>query len=269
MIGQSFFLDNKCVASCPNSSFSDSVNQCNLCQNPCQTCEGAVNNCTSCISGYELTDGKCKNTSLFFTRYYFFFSGAAVVLSILVLLIKACACETKWVDGTIALISIPEIGGWAFLLFLYVMYTTYFHILILAAAVGVHVILNVAYGITHQKMIIHQSGETYKTLILDYHCWNTFSIVISFVLSFKFHLIQMSHFGGNLALSGDWPNEVWGLWNMMSITYIISCYLILMGSSVYFVVMNMDRMEEWIWNMSIDIAGISTYMTFLLLISSC
>ncbi len=79
----------------------------------------------------------------------------------------------------------------------------------------------------------------------------------------------MSHFGGNNALSGDWPKEVWGVWNMISITYIISCYFILMGSSAYFVVSNMNRMDEWIWNMTLDIAGISTYMTLLLLISSC
>jgi hypothetical protein len=84
-------------------------------------------------------------------------------------------------------------------------------------------------------MIIHQSGSKYKELVLDYHCWNTVSIVLSFGLTFKFHLLQMSQFGGAHALSGDWSYEVWGVWNMMSITYLISCYTIMMGSCAYFI----------------------------------
>jgi len=79
----------------------------------------------------------------------------------------------------------------------------------------------------------------------------------------------MSHFCGSKALSGNWSHEVWGVWNMIAVTYIISCYILLMGSSAYFTLENMDRMDEWIWNATIDVAGLSTYVVLLLLISTC
>lgn len=79
----------------------------------------------------------------------------------------------------------------------------------------------------------------------------------------------MSHFGGATALSGNWSGEIWGIWNMISVTYIISCYSILMGSSAYFVLTNMDRMNEWIWWATVDVGALSTYITLLLLISTC
>lgn len=152
-----------------------------------------------------------------------------------------CCCKTKLLESTIALVSIPEILAWGALLYLYYNQTSFFHIITLAAALGVHVVLNIIYGLTHQKMIIHQGGAKYRELVLNYHCWNTFSIVAAFLVSFKFHFIQMSHFGGYHALSGDWPHEVWGVWNMISITYIISCYSIFMGSGAYFCLQNIDR----------------------------
>ena len=79
----------------------------------------------------------------------------------------------------------------------------------------------------------------------------------------------MSNFGGAEALSGNWSGEIWGVWNMISVTYIISCYSILMGSSAYFCLTNMDRMNEWIWWGTVDVAGLSTLITVLLLVSTC
>jgi hypothetical protein len=87
------------------------------------------------------------------------------------------------------MISIPEIVSWGALFYLYIQETTFFHILLLGCACGVHIVLNFIYGLTHQKMIIHQSDPHYKQLVLDYHCWSTFSIVIAFLINFKFHLI--------------------------------------------------------------------------------
>ena len=31
----------------------------------------------------------------------------------------------------------------------------------------------------------------------------------------------------------------------------------------------MDRQEEWIWNASLDVAGLSTYIALLLIIQAC
>lgn len=79
----------------------------------------------------------------------------------------------------------------------------------------------------------------------------------------------MSNFCGAKALSGNWSGEIWGIWNMISVTYIISCYGILMGSGAYFCLSNMDRMNEWIWWATVDVAGLSTVITLLLLVSTC
>lgn len=79
----------------------------------------------------------------------------------------------------------------------------------------------------------------------------------------------MSNLGEADALSGVWTYEVWSVWNMISVTYIISCYTVFMGSSAYFVLANMDRSTEWIWKATIDVAGLSTFMVILLIISAC
>jgi len=79
----------------------------------------------------------------------------------------------------------------------------------------------------------------------------------------------MSNLGESEALGGVWSPDVWGVWNMISITYIISCYTIFMGSSAYFVLNNMSRSNEWIWKATIDVAALSTFMMILLIISAC
>lgn len=53
------------------------------------------------------------------------------------------------------MIAVPEMVGWVFLVYLYVNEASFFHIMIVSAAAGMHIILNIIYGFTHQKMIIH------------------------------------------------------------------------------------------------------------------
>ena len=114
-----------------------------------------------------------------------------------------------------------------------------------------------------------ESSASYKALILEYHCWSTFAIVVAFLMSFKFHLIQMSDMGGALALGGEWSHDVWGIWNMISVTYMISCYTVFMGSNAYFILKHMTMMEDWIWLVTCDAAIMSTWVFILLLIASC
>jgi hypothetical protein len=169
----------------------------------------------------------------------------------------------------LALIAIPEIVAWGFLFYMYFTRTTIFHIITLGGAMGIHIVLNIIYGMTHQKLILEESSASYKALILEYHCWSTFSIVIAFLFSFKFHLIQMSDMGGARALGGEWSHEVWGIWNMISVTYMISCYSIFMGSNAYFLLSNMSLMDDWIWLGTCDVAIMSTWVFILLMIASC
>ena len=76
-------------------------------------------------------------------------------MCIFVLLIKCCSCKTKLIQSFIAMIAVPEMVGWGFLVYLYVNEASFFHIMIVSAAAGMHIILNIIYGFTHQKMIIH------------------------------------------------------------------------------------------------------------------
>jgi len=63
------------------------------------------------------------------------------------------------------LLSIPEIAAWGFLFYLYFTQTTIFHIITLGAALGIHIILNFIYGMTHQRLILEESSDVYKSLI--------------------------------------------------------------------------------------------------------
>jgi hypothetical protein len=193
-----------------------------------------------------------------------------VAVSFIVLVFKCCCCKTKWLESTIAWISISEIVAWAGLLYYYYyLETDLIHIITMAGACGMHVLLNIIYSLVHQKLVFKEGGALYKQLIMNYHCWNTLAIVIAFFFSFKFHIIQMSHFWNATALSGEWPKEVWGVWNMLCITYLISCYPILLGSSGYFAYKNMDKIDEWVFWGTIDVVALSTYVAFLLIISAC
>ena len=71
------------------------------------------------------------------------------------------------------------------------------------------------------------------------------------------------------ALSGEWSHEIWGVWNMLTVTYIISCYSILAASSAYFVLNNMAMNDHWIWWASIDVASLSTIIVILMIIETC
>ena len=86
---------------------------------------------------------------MFKKPYYFYASGFAGVVSVLTLFIKICVPKTNWVQSTIALLAVPEIAAWGFLFYLYFTQTTIFHIITLGAALGIHILLNIIYGMTH------------------------------------------------------------------------------------------------------------------------
>jgi hypothetical protein len=79
----------------------------------------------------------------------------------------------------------------------------------------------------------------------------------------------MSDFGGARALGGEWSHEVWGIWNMIAVTYMISCYTVFMGSSAYFVLTHMNLMEDWIWLATCDVALMTTWVFILLMVATC
>jgi hypothetical protein len=64
-------------------------------------------------------------------------------------MIKICAPSTDWLHSTIALAALPEIVAWGFLSYLYFIGASFLHIIFCFAAAGVHVILNIIYGLVH------------------------------------------------------------------------------------------------------------------------
>lgn len=79
----------------------------------------------------------------------------------------------------------------------------------------------------------------------------------------------MSDFCTAKALSGEWTHETWGLWNMISVTYMISSYLVFMGSSAYFILKHMALRDDWIWLVTCDVAIMSTWVFILLMLATC
>ncbi|TNV87581.1 hypothetical protein FGO68_gene468 [Halteria grandinella] len=264
-----YLSNSTCIATCPSAYFADASYSCVACSSPCLTCSGSASSCLSCVDGYTLSGDSCSNYDLYTSQYYFFASGMGVAVSIVMLLFKCCCKRMKWLDSTISWVSLSEIISWGALLYLYYNQTDFIHIITLGAACAMHVVMNLIYAITHQKLVFKEGGAIYKQLVMNYHCWNTLAVVISFLLTFKFHIIQMSHFWHSTALGGDWPKEVWGVWNMVVVMYLFSCYSILVGSSAYFVLKHLDNMEEWIFWATCDVAALSTYVAFLLIISAC
>lgn len=57
-----FFLDTECLEVCPVTSITyDTVTrqECDLCIEPCYTCEGTTSTCTSCITGFYFHENEC------------------------------------------------------------------------------------------------------------------------------------------------------------------------------------------------------------------
>jgi hypothetical protein len=121
LASEKYLLDNDCKTTCPSNKYANTLNQCTACSSLCVSCAGSANNCTACNFGYELTNGTCINTSIFFKQYYFYASGSIVAVGFLVLLIKCCccSCKTSWIMSTVAFASIPEVVAWGCLFYLY------------------------------------------------------------------------------------------------------------------------------------------------------
>ena len=55
-----YFLDDQCLAECPLFAITvEERQECELCDEPCYTCEGTTDNCISCLTGYFLYGNEC------------------------------------------------------------------------------------------------------------------------------------------------------------------------------------------------------------------
>ena len=57
-----FFLDGQCLAECPATAIkfdSATRQECELCLEPCYTCEGSTDTCLTCITGFYFHENAC------------------------------------------------------------------------------------------------------------------------------------------------------------------------------------------------------------------
>lgn len=114
-----YLFNSTCASACSNGYYSDASYTCQACASPCSACTGAADTCTACIDGYTLSGEICSNYDLYTSQYYFFASGMGVAVSIVMLLFKCCCKKIKWLESTIAWVSLSEILSWGALLYLY------------------------------------------------------------------------------------------------------------------------------------------------------
>ena len=55
---QNLYHESKCYSECPTGLMKTENNNCTACESPCATCENAPDECSSCIEGHVLIQGK-------------------------------------------------------------------------------------------------------------------------------------------------------------------------------------------------------------------
>ena len=58
--GDFFLYDNKCVMSCPEGEYRNSLGGCEKCDLTCKTCVNQANECLTCNKGYNLVSKNCE-----------------------------------------------------------------------------------------------------------------------------------------------------------------------------------------------------------------
>jgi hypothetical protein len=82
--------------------------------------------------------------------------------------------------------------------------------------------------------MIPVGSSEYKIFLKKYHGCHATTLMFSFLLSFKFHHLILSRFGGRNHLKGSFNDADWRIWNGISMAYILSSYLALMAAGTFF-----------------------------------
>ncbi len=105
-----FFHENKCLTECPEFMVETAELTCTNCTEPCVTCDGSPDFCTSCIDGYYVVEGgKCREQ----ITWYFPFVATAFAFFLLITISEiATKRVSNFKESLIAFWSIPEVMAW-------------------------------------------------------------------------------------------------------------------------------------------------------------
>jgi len=129
-------------------------------------------------------------------------------------------------------------------------------------------VLNVLYGVAHQKIILPVAEEDYRTHLQDHPKCSICTLLFSFIFTFKFHHIMLSFFANKENLSGDFNYRAWQVWNFFALGSILFSYGPV-GYGSIMEILNEEYRDSILWYLSIEVFSISTYVAILLLVGMC
>lgn len=100
----------------------------------------------------------------------------------------------------------------------------------------------------------------------NYHKSNVAILMISFIVTFKFHHLALSYMANSSKLSGDFDSVTWRTWNAIAFTYIIVSYAPMVASCVLYLIDTIDNFGEIPQYVALEVLILSTFVAILLIV---
>ena len=239
---------------------------CTDCLSPCVTCEGSPDFCTLCIDGYYVVEGgKCREE----ITWYFPFIGMAFIFFLLITISEITTKRvSNFKESLIAFWSIPEVLAWGTLIwFMWARVENENYATGLAVIACIfYVCLNSVHAIIHPRYMVPNSLYSYKQLLTEYKCGTFMARAISYLISFKFSLILVSHFFNSPRLKGDYSAMNWKQFNRFSLAFVLLPYACMMASCIIFILT--DGFWSYPGFVAAEVICLSTFVAILLAIDA-
>jgi len=198
------------------------LNRCEDCKKPCKSCAGATDQCTECLDGFFMTKGTCK--AIYGWPFPYLISAG--VLTILTAMSECATVGRSHFKITlVALLSVPEFLSWIHLTVKLngLLGLTTPTILSLTASI-IYFVINIVHSILHPRNMIREAPFSYKNLVIRYACSTWFFRLVSYVLTYKFSLILLSHLFDQNCCKGDYSSKNWGTFNRLTLVWLLLAY---------------------------------------------
>ncbi|CDW71848.1 UNKNOWN [Stylonychia lemnae] len=266
-VSEKYFFQDQCFEDCPAGYFNRDNNTCGKCNSPCAKCKSTADLCTSCIDLYVLGgNGQCYEKVIIANLYPFPFSVFAVFATFSAWITKCFAKKTKFLQSAIALCAFPEMIAWISATFMLSQFGMAFSAFLVFIGIAIHILMNFTYCLLHQRIFLRRSDQKYLDFFRTHNNCNRITLVVSFVFSFKFHMISLSHCANGEHLKGSWNKFQWLLWNAIVLLYIILSLAPMVFGCIHEILMAPEKMFTFTWYITLDCIIVTIYMAILLII---
>lgn len=253
-----YLYSSYCYANCPSGTYESlEANICLPCSSNCKTCDSTATYCTSCNTFFYLTgDNTCESSN----SYPFPFLIASFLMTLTVCFFILFKRETKFREGTIALVSWVEIACWITCAALFGGVPQILMIL----AVVFYFLFNNVFGVIHEKHIFPRSDAYYQEVVVTEHKKHARLVIIaSFVVTFKFQHILLSNILQKERYSGDFNMDCWRIWNKFALVYLLTFYPLVMAAGILSIIEPASAIAGYL---GLELTIITTFIAFLLLV---